>query len=234
MYAKVVKLGGQGHIRRCAVDVLRSRRTRERRARGPGHRGRSGYGCPRRAGTAWCSPVLRRCTSMVRLSHERTYTRPARDMSEMMLLRAALERDMPAPRSVAAWSLMSVADRRPSLPAPARRARTREPPAGGRIRIPRYVRLAVRSEGRGHPRRPYDRELASPPGRCVGWGVGRHRLGRRRRRRWRGARGGSPGPRQAICHRRPMASGGDDHRRLFAALVDAARSRRPDSLSMAE
>lgn len=42
-------------------------------------------------------------------AHERTYTRPARDTSEMMLLRAALERDLPVLAICRGMQLMSVA-----------------------------------------------------------------------------------------------------------------------------
>jgi putative glutamine amidotransferase len=41
--------------------------------------------------------------------HERTYTRPARDASEMMLLRAALERDLPLLAICRGMQLMTVA-----------------------------------------------------------------------------------------------------------------------------
>jgi putative glutamine amidotransferase len=42
-------------------------------------------------------------------AHERTYTRPARDTSEMMLLRAALDRDLPVLAICRGMQLMSVA-----------------------------------------------------------------------------------------------------------------------------
>ena len=117
-----------------------------------------------------------------------TATRPDRDASEVAVLQAALDRDLPLLAICRGMQLLNVAARRHPPAAPARRPGDRAPPARTRA-----VRGAEGPHGPGQParRRPRadrDGELPSPPGagpdrarpHAVGLGGGRRRRGRSR------------------------------------------------------
>ncbi len=166
-------------------------------------------------------------------AHERTYTRPSRDTSEMMLLRAALERDLPVLAICRGMQLMSVAyGGRLYQHLPDVLAHENHRPASG------YgshdVRLAPGSAGaailgdRTAVNSLHHQGVASV-GTLVatGWAVDDEVDGVELVEVVE-----DPSKQFAIGVQWHPEETSDW--RVFAALVDAARSRRPDSMSMAE
>ena len=155
-------------------------------------------------------------------AHERTYTRPARDTSEMMLLRAALERDLPVLAICRGMQLMSVAYGGRLLPAPARRARARGPPAGRPAYGSHDVRFAPGSAGaailgdRTTVNSLHHQGVASVGALvATGWAVDDEVDGAELVEV-------VEDPVEAVRHRRPVASGGDER---LATLRRAGRRR---------
>ena len=166
-------------------------------------------------------------------AHERTYTRPARDTSEMMLLRAALERDLPLLAICRGMQLMSVAyGGRLYQHLPDVLAHENHRPAAGYgshdVRFAPGSACAAILGDRATVNSLHHQGVASAGGLvATGWAVGDEVDGVELVEAVE-----DPSKQFAIGVQWHPEETSDW--RLFGALVDAARSRRANSLSMAD